>query len=133
MKEVYEFAEKNNVGSLATTENNKPRVRPVQFMFVEDDKFYFMTSNTKKMFKQMKANPFVEYLVISPETVWLRLSGEIKFSNDLEKKQKILDLLPRIKNLYKTADNPILEIFYLEHGEAAIYDFSSKAPKEFTF
>jgi uncharacterized pyridoxamine 5'-phosphate oxidase family protein len=34
----------------------------------------------------------------------------------------------RIKSIYKTPDNPVFEIFYLQDAEAVIYDFSGNPP-----
>ena len=46
-------------------------------------------------------------------------------------KKKVIESSPLVKSLYKTADNPIFEIFYLEDAKAIIADSSGNAPKEF--
>lgn len=117
MKEVIEFLYAHPVGCFATVENGEPRVRPWAFMLEEDGKFWFCTANNKKVYQQLKANPMMEF------TVWegfniLRISGGVKFSDDLAMKAKILDKNPSLKPIYESAENPIFEIFYLEHGSA---------------
>jgi uncharacterized pyridoxamine 5'-phosphate oxidase family protein len=45
-------------------------------------------------------------------------------------KKKSFEVCPQLINLYKTPDNPILEVFYISEGEATIYSFF-EAPKTF--
>lgn len=133
MKEVIQFLQENITGSMATVEAGKPRVRPFQFMMEDDGRLFFCTNNTKKVYRQIQANPYVEFTSCSPKFAWIRLSGKVQFSDDLELKKKVLDASSLVKSLYKTADNPIFEIFYLEHGTATLADFSGQPPKTFNF
>lgn len=72
----------------------------------------------------MKEIPFIEFTSTSKDMVTVRLSGEVIFSQDLGMKEKILESNPMVKGLYKSADNPIFEIFFVEHGEIIVSDFS---------
>jgi len=133
MNEVIEFLNANPVGCLGTVDNGKPRVRPFQFMFEQDDKFYFCTANTKDVFKQLQAIPFVEFSSTSKDFVTVRLRGEVKFSPDLKIKERIIANNELVRSIYETPDNPALETFYLEHGQAIMFDFSGQPPKIFDF
>ena len=133
MKEVSAFLKENVKGFLATVEEGKPRVRPFQYMLEELGRFYFCTSNAKNVYQQLKAQPFVEFSSMSPAFAWVRLRGEIHFSQDATIKTKIIEANPLVKSLYKTPDNPVFEIFYLEHGQAILADFSGKPQREFEF
>ncbi|ABO48855.1 pyridoxamine 5'-phosphate oxidase-related, FMN-binding protein [Desulforamulus reducens MI-1] len=133
MQEVVRFLNENSTGFLATAEEGKPKVRPFQFMLEDDGKLYFCTANTKDVFKQLKVNPFVEFSASTPQFAWIRLSGEVKFSNDLGIKEKILERSALVKSIYQTADNPVFEAFYIEHGTAVIADFSGQPPKVVEF
>ena len=70
---------------------------------------------------------------MSPAFAWVRLRGEIHFSQDATIKTKIIETNPLVKSIYKTPDNPVFEIFYLEHGQAILADFSGKPQREFEF
>ncbi|GAB6154669.1 hypothetical protein JCM17380_34190 [Desulfosporosinus burensis] len=72
----------------------------------------------------MKEIPFIEFTSTSKDMVTVRLSGEVIFSQDLGMKEKILESNPMVKGLCKSADNPIFEIFFVEHGEIIVSDFS---------
>lgn len=133
MKEVVKFLQDNITGFLATVEEGKPKVRPFQFMLEDNGKLFFCTNNTKEVFKQLKANPYVEFSSYTPKFAWIRLSGKVEFSNDVEIKEKILENSGLVKSIYQTADNPIFEIFYIEHGTAILADFSGQPPKTIDF
>lgn len=133
MEEIAFFLASNPSGAFATVDEGKPKVRPWGFMHAHDGKFYFCTANTKDVYKQMLKNPNVEFTSTSKEGVTIRLSGLAKFTNDSKMKQQILDDHAFLKNRYQSVDNPIFEVFYIEHGEATFYDFSGKPPRTISF
>jgi uncharacterized pyridoxamine 5'-phosphate oxidase family protein len=85
------------------------------------------------VFRQLKAHPVIEFSSSSPAFEWIRLSGEIKFTNDFTIKEKIVAANELVKSIYKSGDNPIFEVFYIEHGKAVLYSFSGQPPKTFVF
>ena len=132
MKNVIDFLTKSQVQYLATIGlDEKPKVRPFQFMLEEDGNLYFCTSNEKKVCKEIKKQPWVEFCASGENFSWLRLSGKAVFSKDISIKSKIQDARPLVKSIYKTPDNPVFEIFYLENAKAVISDFSGNPPKEY--
>ena len=38
-----------------------------------------------------------------------------------------------IRSIYGNADNPNFTLFYLEHGEAIVFDFSGKPARQYAF
>jgi Pyridoxamine 5'-phosphate oxidase. len=132
MNEVVNFLSENPVLYLATIgRDGKPKVRPFQFMLEKEGKLFFCTSNQKEVYKEIKLNPYVEFSTTNQNNVWIRISGRIKFSNDLEVKTTIIEHNPLVKSIYKTPDNPIFEIFYLDDAKAVIADFSGQSPKQY--
>lgn len=133
MEEVVRLLKENHYGFLATVNNGKPRVRPFGFMFEEEGKLYFCTNSNKDVYHQLKAVPEVEYSATSKEMVTVRISGQVSFCEDLDKKEKALNSSALVKRIYQTADNPIFKVFYIEHGTATISDFSGNPPKRVEF
>lgn len=133
MKEVIDFLSANQMGSLATVEDGKPRVRPWGFMLAQDGKLWFCTSNNKDVFHQLQKNPAMEFTSSTAEFATIRVRGEVTFSNDMEMKKTIIKSNPMVKSVYQTAENPIFEIFFLEHGKAVLSDFSGQPPRIFEF
>jgi len=132
MSIIADFLIKSQVQYLATIGlNDKPKVRPFQFMLEEGTRLYFCTSNQKTVFKEMQKHPYVELCTSGENFSWLRLSGKAVFSRDLSLKAKIQEASPLVKSIYKTPDNPAFEIFYLDDAVATIADFSGNPPQMF--
>lgn len=132
MKQIIGFLNENRNGFLATDEGGQPRVRPFGFMFEEGGKFYFCTNSTKNVCRQLAANPLVEYAVMSPQMVTLRITGEAVFTEDMDKKEKAIAASEVVKNVYKSADNPVFKVFCIAHGKAVLAEFG-KVPKVVEF
>jgi uncharacterized pyridoxamine 5'-phosphate oxidase family protein len=133
MEELLKLLKENPNGVLATVDNGKPRVRPFGFIMEEEGKFYFCTNSLKEVYKQLMEVPYIEYAVITKDMVTIRISGEISFCDDLIIKDKVLNVHEPVKLGYKSADNPIFKVFYMEHGSATISDLSGKLPKKIEF
>lgn len=133
MEGVLRSLKENPNGFLATVDEGKPRIRPFGFMLVEEGKLYFCTNSKKEVYKQLLTLPYVEYSATSKEMITVRVSGEIKFCEDVEKKEKVLNVYESVKLGYKSADNPIFKMFYMEHSTATISDFSGKPPMKISF
>ena len=132
MKKLIEFLYRNPVQYCATVGlDGNPKCRPFQFMFEIDGKLWFCTGNKKEVYKELQANPNLEISVNSSDNAWCRISGEAHFENNLEVKQMVLDHSELVKGIYKTADNPVFEVFYIENGSAIIVDLSGNPPQVF--
>ena len=57
----------------------------------------------------------------------MRMSGEVTFSKDLKVKKHIIDTNDLVRSVYKTPDNPTLEIFSIDHGSVKIADLFRQA------
>lgn len=130
MEKIIEFLTEHKSGVLATAENNKPHARPQHVHLIKDGRFYFTTSNKKDAFKQLEANPFIEFVVTTEDFTITRISGQVKFTDNLEEKQMVVDNAPLVKKGYESGSNPTLEVFYLETGEASMVNLFSGQPAE---
>ena len=132
MNDVVKFLQVNPVQYLATVGcDGKAKCRPFMFCFEKDDKLWFCTNHTKKVFKEMKENPYVEISISNSDYAWIRLNGKVIFENNMAVKEGCMNN-PIVKGQYETADNPIFEVFYLSEAKAVIADFSGNPPKEYT-
>jgi uncharacterized pyridoxamine 5'-phosphate oxidase family protein len=100
-------------------------------MMVEGEKLYYCTNNTKDVYAQLQRLPDVEICVCTPQFQWIRLSGKVKFVYDPGIKTRVFNCSDMVKSMYKSAENPIFEVFYLDEAKAVVYDFSGNPPKEF--
>lgn len=132
MNDVVKFLQENPVQYLATVGcDGKAKCRPFMFCFEKDGKLWFCTNHTKKVFKEMKENPYVEISISNSDYAWIRLNGKVIFENNMAVKEGCMNN-PIVKGQYETADNPIFEVFYLSEAKAVIADFSGNPPKEYT-
>lgn len=126
MSEVINFLSEAGTFYLATVDGNEPKVRPFGLAIEHEGKIYFGTSNEKDVYKQLQVNPNFEVSTTDKDNRWIRLKGKAVFENNLTVKAKAFEILPNLKALYNSADNPIFEVFYVSEGEASIYSFTGE-------
>src|SRR6056300_1360541 len=81
MEEVVSYLHKSLVQYFATVGlDGKPKVRPFHFMFEEDGKLWFCTSNTKEVYKELQKHPYTELSTMAAKMSWIRLEGKVVFS-----------------------------------------------------
>ncbi len=127
MEKILDLINEVHAGYLATVEGNMPRVRAFGFGYYDDGKFWFCTSNKKKVYSQLIDNPYAEIMFTKPDfSKYLRLSGHVVFDTSIEAKKKVMEAMPGVARLYESPENPIFEVFYIENGEAVLEIFPSK-------
>jgi uncharacterized pyridoxamine 5'-phosphate oxidase family protein len=132
MQEVLDMLAVPCFGDLATIDGGKPRVRPFAFMYEEKGRFYFLTTSNKAVYKQLTECPHIEFIRTTEDMRWLRISGKITFDDNIRAREKSFANYPMLKDIYQTPDNPLLKVFYLEHGHASINSMAGP-PKDFEF
>lgn len=124
MKEVYDFLKKSGTYYLATVEENKPRVRPFGTVDIFEDKLYIQTGKSKKVSKQIQANPNIEICAMV-EGKWIRIEGVAVEDDRREAKQHMLDSYPDLKAMY-SADDGNTQVLYLKNATAVIASFGGE-------
>lgn len=125
MNEVLEYLKSCGTFYLATSEDGQPHVRPFGAVCTFEDKLYFVTNNQKKVYRQMKQNAKVEICGMYQET-WIRLEGEVKEDTRREARVAMMDANSVTLSSMYTVDDNLMTVFYLEHGVATIYSFTSE-------
>ncbi|MDR1687143.1 MAG: pyridoxamine 5'-phosphate oxidase family protein [Clostridiales bacterium] len=119
-------------GVLATQDGQGVKTRVFQYLFSEGNKVYFCTSSEKPVYAQIKANPNVSFCThpsnFSPV---LSINGKAVFADDMALKTRALDENPGIKGIYKTPDNPVFTLLYIEVEEVETFSFA-EGPKTYT-
>jgi len=126
LQDCVDFADKVKNCSMATVENNQPRVRMMGLWFASEDGFYFQAWNFKDVYKQLKENPNMEICFFSqdktdPYSV-MRVRGGVEFIEEAALKERVLADRPFLKDLgTKGPDDPRIVIFRITHGEASFW------------
>lgn len=123
MNEAYEFLKKCGVFYLATTEGDRPRVRPFGALDVFEGKLYFQTGKIKPVAHQLKANPKVELCAFDGGSgAWIRIAAEAVLDERIEAQEHMLETNPGLKGRYKAGDGNT-EVYYLRNARAEISSF----------
>lgn len=131
MIDFSKFLKENLNGIFTTVEDGKPKSRAFQFLFADGKKVYFCTENNKAVFRQIKENPNVSFCAHKADFSYvLSISGKATFVNDINLKARTLDEYPALKEMFKTPNNPILELFYVDVEEVDTFDFVNGSKKE---
>ena len=67
----------------------------------------------------------------SPEHTWLRLAGKVVFENNMAIKNRIMDECEMVRTVFRTADNPVFEVFYLEEAIASVSNLTGSPAKKY--
>ena len=118
IEKVDELLTKAEVFYLSTVDGNKPKVRPLGFHLLKDDKIYFGVGTFKTVYKQMEENPNVEIAAWDGDH-FLRYYGVANLDKQEEIAKEALSLMPEVAQLYN-ANGWEMGIFYLDNATAEI-------------
>lgn len=127
MEEVLNFLRDCGTYYLATVEWDQPRVRPFGTINVFEGKLYIQTGKSKKISKQIQANPKVE-ISGTLDWRWIRVSWELVRDERVEAKKSMLDRYPELRGMYDENDHNT-EVLYFQNATATIYSFTAE-PRE---
>lgn len=127
MEEVLNFLRDCGTYYLATVEWDQPRVRPFGTINIFEGKLYIQTGKSKKVSKQIQANPKVE-ISGTLDWRWIRVSWELVRDERVEAKKSMLDRYPELRGMYDENDHNT-EVLYFKNAMATIYSFTAE-PRE---
>lgn len=105
--------------------DGKPKVRPVQYMILRDDKLWFCTNSEKAMYAELQKSPFIDLCGSRMQkdeitTAWIRFSAEGVFPAESEEirgiKKAIMQKSKIVRELYNNnQEHPLFKVFYLKN------------------
>ena len=121
LRDLANYLDNIGIQFLATIGlDGKPKVRPMQYMVLEDGKLWFCTNSRKEVYAELQANPCIELCGCKLEknemqTPWIRFSAEVMFEERQDIRDAIIEKSAIVNALYKNMrDNPIFKVFYLK-------------------
>lgn len=117
IQKVNDFLAESKVFYLTTVDGDKPKARPISFQMLVDDRLYFAVGTHKDVYKQMNANPNVEFCATCGGN-FLRYFGTATFDPTPEIAEKAFDVLPMLRNIYNDTTGNKLGMFYLTNATA---------------
>ena len=101
--------------------DGKSKVRPMQYMVLEDGKLWFCTNSRKEVYAELRATPALELCGSKLEaeeikSAWIRFSAEAVFEDSRHIRELIVEKSDIVRQLYAhNLDNPIFKTFYLKN------------------
>lgn len=121
LRDVADYLDRIGIQFMATIGlDGKPKVRPMQYMILEDDRLWFCTNSKKAVYAELQANPWLELCGCKLEqeelqTPWIRFSAQAVFEERQDIRDAIIDKSAIVNALYKNMrQNPIFKVFYLK-------------------
>ncbi len=127
MQEIINFLNDCKVFFIATVDGDTPKVRPFGFVMEFEGKMFFCTAKPKPCCKQMQANPKVEICACNQSMEWVRVCGNVVFSDNAAAKAKCFEVMPMLKQVYKGPENPDFAVFYIDNGSAEFCSMTGAA------
>ena len=97
---IDEILTKAEVFYLATVNGDKPKVRPLGFHLLFEDKIYFGVGTFKEVYKQLEANQNVEIAAWDGEH-FLRYYGVADLAKNEAVVEKAFELMPEIAEVMR--------------------------------
>ena len=130
IEQAKQFLSQNVEGVLATIDANRPCLRAFQIMKQEGTTLFFATSEHKEVYRQLRQNPNVEFLVMHGG-VTVRCSGQANFDVDDDTKRWIYDHNEVLRRLYPSYDTMVY--FRLPVERMDYYDLRPTPPVHQSF
>ncbi|AIN93671.1 pyridoxamine 5'-phosphate oxidase family protein [Treponema putidum] len=126
LKGIAEYLDGIGLQYMATIGlDGKPKVRPVQYMILRDDKLWFCTNKEKAMYAELQKSPFIDLCGSRLQkdeitTAWIRFSAEVVFPVESEEifaaKKAIMQKSEIVHELYhNNPEHPLFKVFYLKN------------------
>lgn len=121
LQKIEDFLDANAPAFLATIGTcGNPRVRPMQSALLYENKIYFCTSTTKNLYRHIQAHKGIEICACARDATFLRLRAEAVFSDSMAVKIAMFSKYAEVESIYKTPQNPIFTVFYLDKLSARL-------------
>ena len=123
VERVYNFLNEVGAYSLATNENDQPRVRIFGIILLDNEKLYIQTGKRKDVAKQLFANPKAEICAFNGKE-WIRIACELVEKDDRNLRIAMLEKMPSLRAMYNEDDGNMV-LFELRNAKATFSSFAS--------
>jgi len=122
--EIVKMIQKKRTGVLATVDNGKPRLRPMDIGFFYDDRLYFSTFSSSDKVSQMRSSADVEVLWMLDDMSQIRLEGQVEEVMDAGLKVRYLNDNTDAKGMFGDSSNKDYLLFRVTPVEIKYMDSS---------
>jgi uncharacterized pyridoxamine 5'-phosphate oxidase family protein/DNA-binding Xre family transcriptional regulator len=120
-RDCFRFLRECTYCFLATNAGEKPRLRPMGYVYADEKALYFATDTRKGVYTDLTKNPYVELASYNLNTrQWIRISGRALLTDSLMVREEMEILYPMIRQEYVGKEEVYFVIFQIVIEEAAI-------------
>lgn len=103
--------------------DGEPQIRPLEFKFVQNGKFFFDTVDSYESYREMKKHPFLMVCIGDQDSMsYVRLSGRVRFTKDPELVRKCFENSPVLTSQYGSHPEKVIA-YYLDDARAEFSTF----------
>lgn len=133
-EEAIDLIKDTGFGILATVEGDQPRVRPMMPYLDEDSGTMLIALLPQsRAIQQIEKNPHVEICYVDRKMWFCRVSGTAKMSENEEKKARVWDNIPMLRQYFSGPQDPNFKLMEIETGKVEAMSPHQKAPDTLTF
>ncbi len=131
--EILAFLNANPACHLATVDRNQPRVRGMLMYRADENGILFHTGTNKDLFRQLVANPHVEFCFNDFKTnQQVRVSGVAERVEDRKLKEEIVAHRDFMKPIVEEYGYEVIAVFRATKCRATLWTFATNfAPKTY--
>jgi len=105
MEKALEIIKNAPFGLLATLDAGEPRIRPMAFV-LEGGKLWSSTHASSGKVEELRQNGKVEICFVDDAKFHLRITGLADVTGGPDKKRRLLELNPKVRNHFKSEEDP---------------------------
>ena len=122
MNKTYEFLKQCECFFITTINDAVPAARPFGAVMEHEGTLYFSTANTKDVYAQLIASPFIQIVAMKAGTRdWIRINGKAVEVSDLNIKQAMLDACPVLLKRFDTKTCAHFALFKISEMKSSLH------------
>ncbi len=127
MERVYQYLKKSPMFFVATSDEDRVRVRPFGAVSLFEGRLYLVTNNQKEVYRQIKARPWIEVAACHGDGTWMRL--EATAEEDLRREARVRMMEENEEGLSPLyhVDDQLMTVFCLKDCTASFCSFTQEA------
>lgn len=131
--DIIQFANKNPVFFLATTNGEKPFVRALMLLKADEKGIFFSTWQHKDLYRQLLDNPQVELCFYDAQQGrQVRIQGRVERIESADEVKAVLAKFRFLRRQIEKAGREALNIFCLKNGDATTWSINAPfEPKQY--
>lgn len=129
-EEVIDLIRDAGYATLATTDENQPRVRPMMPYLTEDGRLLLALLPRSRTIRQVEKNPLVEVCFVDRKMWYCRVAGKAAISENTADKEILWNNIPMLRQYFGGIEDPNFKLMIIEIQETEAMMPHSRDPEK---